>query len=323
MSEVKNIGVLTSGGDAPGMNAAIRSVVRAGIYNNFKVFGIKRGYNGLISGDINEIGPREVSGILKRGGTILKTARCLDFMKEEGRKKAVSMAGIFGLDAIVVIGGDGSYKGARDISQMGLPVIGIPGTIDNDIASTDYTIGYDTALNTAIEAIDKIRDTSYSHERCSIIEVMGRRAGYIALTIGITAGAEAVVVPEKEFNLDSDVIKPIIKARNAGKTDYIVIVAEGVGKVMEMAQNITDRTGIEARAAILGHIQRGGTPSVYDRYIASLMGVKAIELIKNNDLNRVVSFKNDKLIGIEINEAIEMKKTIEPEILNISKILAI
>lgn len=323
MSEIKNIGVLTSGGDAPGMNAAIRAVVRAGIYNNLNVFGIKRGYNGLISGEITEIGAREVSGVLRRGGTILKTARCLEFMKEEGRKKAISMAGVFGLDAIVVIGGDGSYKGARDISKLGLPVIGIPGTIDNDISSTDYTIGFDTALNTALEAIDKIRDTSYSHERCSLIEVMGRSAGYIALTIGITSGAEAVVVPEKEFNLDTDIIRPIIDARNSGKTDYIVIVAEGIGGVMDIAKDITERTGIEARATILGHVQRGGTPSVQDRYIASLMGVKAIELIKNKELNRVVSLKNDKIVGIEINEALDMKKTLDPHIVSISKMLAI
>jgi 6-phosphofructokinase 1 len=323
MKKIKNIGVLTSGGDAPGMNAAIRAVVRAGFYHGFEVYGIRKGYNGLITGDVHRIDPRDVSGIIKRGGTFLKTARCKEFMEEAGQKKAVAMAGVFGLDVIVVIGGDGSYKGAYEVSKHGLPVICMPGTIDNDIASTDYTIGYDTALNTAQDAIDKIRDTSYSHERCSVLEVMGRRAGYIALTIGITVGAESIVIPEKEFNLEIDILRPLIEARNRGKADFIVVVAEGVGKVMDIAKNITERTGIEARATILGHIQRGGSPTVHDRYMASLMGAKAVDLIKEGRLNQVVCFKNDEIIGVEIGEALSMKKTLDPAIIKTSKVLSI
>jgi 6-phosphofructokinase 1 len=323
MRAIKNIGVLTSGGDAPGMNATIRAVVRAGFYSGLDVYGIKKGFNGLITGDIHKIDPRDVSGIIKRGGTILKTARCKEFMEEEGQKKAVSMAGVFGLDAVVVIGGDGSYRGALEMSRHGLSVICLPGTIDNDIGSTDYTIGYDTALNTAQDAIDKIRDTSYSHERCSVLEVMGRRAGYIALTIGITVGAESIVIPEKEFQLEADVLRPLIEARNRGKADFIVVVAEGVGGVMDIAKSITERTGIEARATILGHIQRGGSPTVHDRYMASLMGAKAVELLKAGQLNQVVCAKDDKILGVPIEEALQMKKTLDPAIVKISKVLSI
>lgn len=323
MASIKNIGVLTSGGDAPGMNAAIRAVVRAGFYNGFNVYGIRKGYNGLITGDIHKMDPRDVSGIIKMGGTVLKTARCKEFMDIEGQKKAVSMARVFGLDAVVVIGGDGSFKGALEVSKLGLPVIGMPGTIDNDIASTDYTIGYDTALNTAQDAIDKIRDTSYSHERCSVLEVMGRRAGYLALTIGITVGAEAIVIPEKEFNLETDVLRPLVDARNRGKADFIVVVAEGVGKVLDIAQDITDKTGIEARTTILGHIQRGGSPTVYDRYMASLMGEKAVSLIAEGALNQIVGFKDNKVIGIDIEKALKMEKRLSPELIRISKVLSI
>ncbi len=323
MASIKNIGVLTSGGDAPGMNAGIRAVVRAGFYNGFNVYGIRKGYNGLITGDIHKMDPRDVSGIIKMGGTVLKTARCKEFMDIEGQKKAVSMARVFGLDAVVVIGGDGSFKGALEVSKLGLPVIGMPGTIDNDIASTDYTIGYDTALNTAQDAIDKIRDTSYSHERCSVLEVMGRRAGYLALTIGITVGAEAIVIPEKEFNLETDVLRPLVDARNRGKADFIVVVAEGVGKVLDIAQDITDKTGIEARTTILGHIQRGGSPTVYDRYMASLMGEKAVSLIAEGALNQIVGFKDDKVIGIDIEKALKMEKSLSPELIRISKVLSV
>lgn len=323
MREIKNIGVLTSGGDAPGMNAAIRSVVRTGTYHGIRVYGIRKGYNGLITGDIHKIDPRDVSGIIKQGGTVLKTARCKAFMEEEGQKKAVSMAAVFALDAVVVIGGDGSYQGALALSRLGLPVMCLPGTIDNDIACTDYTIGYDTALNTAQEAIDKIRDTSFSHERCSVLEVMGRRAGYIALTLGITVGAEAIVIPEKTFHIENDVIRPLVEARNRGKSDFIVVVAEGVGGVNEIAKQITEKTGIEARTTILGHIQRGGSPTVQDRYMASLMGAKAVELLKKNKSNRAICAHKDQIIDIELEKALSMKKKIDPEIIRMSKVLSV
>lgn len=323
MSEIKTIGVLTSGGDAPGMNAAIRAVVRAGIYHGFKVMGIRKGYNGLINGDITEMNPRSVSDIIHRGGTILQTARCPEFVTEEGVKKAITMAKVFGIDAIVVIGGDGSYRGARDLSKMGMGVIGLPGTIDNDIGCTEYTIGYDTAMNTVQDAIDKIRDTAYSHERCSVLEVMGRHAGYIALNVGIAGGAEAVVLPEKEFDLNKDIIKPIIEGRNRGKKHYVVIVAEGVGGAIEIAKEIETKTGVEARATILGHIQRGGSPTVYDRVMASQMGVKAVEVLKQGIVNRIVALKDNKLVDIEINEALDTKKTIEDDLINLSKMLSL
>lgn len=323
MSGIRTIGVLTSGGDAPGMNAAIRAVVRAGIYYGFKVMGIRKGYNGLINGDITEMSLRSVSDIIHRGGTILQTARCPEFKTEQGLAKAISMAKIFGIDAIVVIGGDGSYRGARDLSRLGMNVIGIPGTIDNDIGCTDYTIGFDTALNTVQDAIDKIRDTAYSHERCSVLEVMGRRAGYIAVNVGIAGGAEAILIPEKEYDLDKDIIKPIIEGRNRGKKNYVVIVAEGVGGAIEIAKQIEEKTGIEARATILGHIQRGGSPTVYDRVMASMMGVKAVELIKEGIVNRIVSLKDNKLVDFDINEALEMTKVLDDKIIDLNTILSL
>lgn len=326
MSQVRKIGVLTSGGDAPGMNAAIRSVVRAGLYYGFRVYGIRKGYEGLINGDIEEMNARSVGDILHKGGTILQTARSPRFTTEEGQKKAVSMANVFDLDAIVVIGGDGSHRGARDLSKHGINVIGIPGTIDNDIGSTDYTIGFDTALNTVQDALDKIRDTAYSHERCSILEVMGRHAGYIALNVGISGGAEAVILPEMASSLDIDkeVIKPIIEARNRGKKHYIVIVAEGVeGKAIEIEKAITEKTGLEARATILGHIQRGGSPTVHDRVTASVMGVRAVEILMNDGKNRIIAIKDGKLVDIDIDEALEMKKSIDEEMVKISKILSL
>lgn len=323
MPEVKTIGVLTSGGDAPGMNPAIRAVVRAGIYYGYKVMGIRKGYNGLINGDITEMSLRSVSDIIHRGGTILQSARCPEFKTEKGLEKAMSMSRIFGIDALVVIGGDGSYRGARDLSKYGMNVIGIPGTIDNDIACTDYTIGFDTALNTVQDALDKIRDTAYSHERCSVLEVMGRHAGYIAVNVGIAGGAEAILIPEKKFNFDRDIIKPIIEGRNRGKKNYVVIVAEGVGGAIEIAKEIEEKTGIEARATILGHIQRGGSPTVYDRVMASRMGVRAVELIKQGKANRIVAFKNDRLVDYDINEALEMTKTLDEEMINLNNILSL
>jgi 6-phosphofructokinase 1 len=326
MGEIKTIGVLTSGGDAPGMNAAIRSVVRTGIYHGFNVMGIRKGYNGLISGDIFEMDLRRVSDIIHRGGTILQTARCPAFKTEEGIKKGISMAQVFGIDALVVIGGDGSFRGARDMSNFGMKVACIPGTIDNDIGCSDYTIGYDTALNTVQDALDKIRDTAYSHERCSVLEVMGREAGYIALNVGIACGAEVVLLPEKPFDFNKDIIKPIIEGRNRGKKHYIVINAEGIGDDMgalEIAKKIEEITGIEARGTVLGHIQRGGSPTVRDRVMASRMGALATELLSKGIYNQVIAYKDHILQGIEINEALEMKKSIDETMIELSKILAL
>jgi 6-phosphofructokinase 1 len=323
MDNARSIGVLTSGGDAPGMNAAIRAVVRSGIHYGFKVMGIRKGYNGLINGDIFEMSLRSVSDIVHRGGTVLRTARCLQFKTEEGIQQGVAMARVFGLDSLVVIGGDGSFRGAKDLSAHGLKVIGIPGTIDNDIGCSEYTIGYDTALNTVQDALDKIRDTAYSHERCSVLEVMGRKAGYIALNVGIACGAEVVLLPEKKFDFDKDIIKPIIEGRNRGKKHYIVIVAEGVGGAIEVAKEIEKITGIESRATILGHIQRGGSPTVYDRVMAGKMGAKAIELLKDGIGNCVIAFKDNRVVDIEINEALEMKKEIDDKLIELSRILSL
>lgn len=323
MENIRSIGVLTSGGDAPGMNAAIRAVVRSGIHYGFKVMGIRKGYNGLINGDIFEMSLRSVSDIVHRGGTVLQTARCLQFKTEEGIQQAAAMARVFGLDSIVVIGGDGSFRGAKDLSAHGLKVIGIPGTIDNDIGCSEYTIGYDTALNTVQDALDKIRDTAYSHERCSVLEVMGRKAGYIALNVGIACGAEVVLLPEKKFEFDKDIIKPIIEGRNRGKKHYIVIVAEGVGGALDVAKEIEKITGIESRATILGHIQRGGSPTVYDRVMAGKMGAKAVELLKDGIGNRVIALRDNRVVDIEINEALDMTKEIEDDLIKLSRILSL
>ena len=319
----KRIGVLTSGGDAPGMNAAIRAVVRAGIYYGYEVFGIENGYSGLLAGNISPMTLRSVSEIINRGGTILKTSRCPEFETEAGIKKGAEMARLFKLDAVIVIGGDGSFRGARDLSKEGSPVIGIPGTIDNDVSCTDYTIGYDTALNTVKDAIDKIKDTAYSHERCSIIEVMGRDAGYIALNCAIAGGAEACLLPEKPLNIDEDVIKQIIGHRNRGKEHFIIVVAEGVGRTNEIAARIEETLGITPTVSVLGYIQRGGNPTVRDRVNASLMGVKAVELIKNDDANRIVASRAGQIVGLPIDEALAMKKTISEYEILASNILAL
>jgi len=323
MSEIKTIGVLTSGGDAPGMNAAIRAVVRTGIYHGFKVMGIYKGYNGLINGDMFEMDMRSVSDIIHRGGTILKTVRCQAFKTEEGIQKAVSMAQVFGLDAIVVIGGDGSFRGARELSKHGVKVMGIPGTIDNDIGCSDYTIGYDTCLNTVQDALDKIRDTAYSHERCSVLEVMGRHAGYIALNVGIASGAEVIILPERPFDFNKDIIKPIIEGRNRGKKHYIVIIAEGVGGALPLAEKIEQITQIETRATILGHIQRGGSPTVRDRVVASVMGAKATELLANGVYNQIIAMKDDRVVGIDIDEALDSTKEMDKDLMELSRILSL
>jgi len=323
MNSVKTVAVLTSGGDAPGMNAAVRAVVRTGIYNGLKVLGIKKGYEGLLRGDIEEMTLRSVGDIIQKGGTILQTARSKEFTTKSGLEKAMSMAKIFDIDALVVIGGDGSYRGAKDLSELGMNVIGIPGTIDNDIACTEYTIGYDTAMNTVLDAIDKIRDTSYSHERCSVLEVMGRNAGWIAVNCGIAGGAEAIILPEKEFDIDKDIIIPIVEGRNRGKKHYLVIVAEGVGGAVEIAKYIEEKTEITTRATILGYIQRGGSPTVTDRVMASRMGAMAINLLLEGKKNRIIAVRDGKLTDLEINEALNMEKTIDGDLIDLSRILAL
>lgn len=323
MQSIKNIAVLTSGGDAPGMNAAVRAVVRTGIYNDLNVYGIYKGYEGLLNGDIEQLQLRSVGDIIQRGGTVLQTARSQEFATEAGLKKAMSMAKVFNIDALIVIGGDGSYRGAKDLAELGMNCIGIPGTIDNDIASTDYTIGYDTAMNTVLDAIDKIRDTSYSHERCSVLEVMGRNAGWIAVNCGIAGGAEAIILPEEEFNIDEDIILPIVEGRNRGKKHYLVIVAEGVGGAVDIAKYIEEKTKIVTRATILGYIQRGGTPTVSDRVMASRMGAHAVNCLLGGKQNRIVSLKDNRLVDIDLVEALNMKKTIDKELINLSKILAL
>lgn len=303
----KTIGVLTSGGDAPGMNAAVRAVVRAAIKKGMRVIGIKRGYNGLINGDMIEMNMRSVSDIIQRGGTVLYTARCLEFKEEPGVLKAKETCIKTGIDGLVVIGGDGSFRGAADLSRKGIPCVGIPGTIDNDIDCTEYTVGYDTAMNTAMEMIDKIRDTSQSHDRCSVVEVMGRRAGYIALNTGIACGATCILVPELEYRI-SDVIEKIKTAQKLGKQNFIILVAEGVGGVNEIAKQIEDATGIESRSTVLGHVQRGGNPTVRDRVAASQLAYHAVELLDKGIGNRVVGFQKDKVVDFDIQEALSMKK---------------
>ncbi len=308
---MKTIGVLTSGGDAPGMNAAVRAVVRSGCENGMRVMGIRRGYNGLMYGDMYEMNLRSVSNIINRGGTILYSARSPEFTTEEGMKKAIDTCKEVGLDGIVVIGGDGSFRGARDLSLRGIPCVGIPGTIDNDIACSDYTIGFDTSMNTVMEMVDRLRDTTESHDRCSVVEVMGRRAGYIALNAGIACGATTILIPEVDFDFERDVIERMRRTQKTGKKHFVIIVAEGVGGVVEMAEKIQNVTGIESRATILGHVQRGGSPTVRDRVSASLMGCKAVDLLKDGIGNRVVAMKKEDIVDYDIFEALNMKKSID------------
>ena len=303
----KTIGILTSGGDSPGMNAAVRAVTRAAISKGMKVIGIERGYNGLINGETRELGARDVSDIIQRGGTILYTARCKEFREEAGVLKAKQRCLDLGLDGIVVIGGDGSFRGAAALSAKGIPCVGLPGTIDNDIQCTDYTIGYDTAMNTVVEMVDKIRDTAQSHDRCSIVEVMGRGAGYIALNTGIAVGAIAVVIPEKTITTD-EIVERIEKSRASGKQHYIIVVSEAIGNSEALAKEIQERTGIESRATILGHVQRGGSPTLRDRVAASRMGAYAVDLLEKGIGNRVVGMNRDEVIDVDIQEALSMKK---------------
>ena len=308
---MKSIAVLTSGGDAPGMNPAVRAVVRTACQRGIKVYGVDRGYTGLINGDIHEMNLRSVSDIITRGGTILYSARCPEFKTEEGLQKAVATCKKFGIDGMVIIGGDGSFRGARDLSLRGIPCIGLPGTIDNDISCTDYTIGYDTCLNTIVQMVDRIRDTSESHDRCTVVEVMGRGAGYLALEAGIAVGATSIIVPEVEYDIERDVIARIREFQKTGKKHFIVIVAEGVGGTAEIAKKIEAETGVESRATILGHVQRGGSPTARDRIMASQMGSRAVDLLTQGIGNRVVGIRDNKVVDFDIFEALKMTKTID------------
>lgn len=313
----KTIGVLTSGGDAPGMNAAVRAVTRAALRKGFRVVGIRRGYNGLLNGDMVELAARDVSDIIQRGGTEIFTARCPEFKDWEYVLKAKEVCEKANMAGVVVIGGDGSFRGAADLSKAGIPCVGLPGTIDNDIQCSEYTIGYDTAMNTVMELVDKLRDTSHSHERCAVVEVMGRGAGHIALNTGIAVGATAVLVPEVEFNF-RDIVDKIKSGRETGKEQFIIIVAEGVGGTEDLAKRIQAETGIESRATILGHVQRGGSPTVRDRVVASEMGYYAVELLEKGIGNRVVGMKDGKVYDVDIQEALSMKKPFDERLYKIA-----
>ncbi len=323
MSAIKTIGVLTSGGDAPGMNAAIRAVARAAAYHGITCLGIRRGYNGLINGDVVELNARSVNGIISKGGTMLFTARCPEFVTETGFEKAVSTCKYLGLDGIVTIGGDGTFRGARDLANRGIHTIGVPATIDNDISSTQYSIGFDTACNTALDAIDKLRDTMQSHERCSVVEVMGHNAGHLALHVGIACGAQAVLVPEKPFDFQRDVVEKIRAGRINKRSHYIIIQAEGVGNSIEITNRIIEETGIDTRLTILGHIQRGGSPTARDRVMASRFGAYAVQTLLAGETNRVVCLNNGEICNIDINKALEMKRDIQEDMYLTSKIMSI
>lgn len=318
---MKTIAVLTSGGDAPGMNAAIRAVVRTGLEKGLKVMGIQRGYNGLINGEIFEMDTHSVSDIIHRGGTILRTARCEEFRTEQGRAKAAKILKAFGIDGLVVIGGDGSFHGAQLLSKLGINTVGLPGTIDNDLAYTDYTIGFDTSINTVLDAINKLRDTSTSHERVSVVEVMGRNCGDIALYTGVAGGAESIIIPEKEYNADK-LCKQILQGKLKGKMHNLVLLAEGVGGANELAKYIEDVTGIETRSTILGHIQRGGSPTCMDRILASRMAYKAVELLISDKSSRVVGIKNGEIIDMDIDEALAVERSFDEELYEIATTLS-
>ena len=320
---VKRIAVLTSGGDAPGMNAAVRAVVRTAINRGLEVYGVYRGYNGLIHDDMVEMNLRSVSDIIHRGGTMLYTARSPEFHSEEGMQKAIANCRARGIDGVVVIGGDGTFRGAQDLTRRGLPCIGIPGTIDNDISCCEHTIGYDTALNTCMEMIDKLRDTAQSHDRCSVVEVMGRHAGYLALNVGIACGATSIIVPEIEFDFDRDIIGRIEATAKTHKKHFIIIVAEGVGGVLDIARDIEKRTGIESRATILGHVQRGGSPTLRDRVLASQMGNHAVRLLLEGKSNRVVTIQSDRILDYDIESALAMKKPFDRDLYEMAQEISI
>ena len=310
---VRRIGVLTSGGDAPGMNAAVRSVVRAAIFRGIEVVGIRRGWNGLINGDIIRLDEKSVAHIINRGGTILYTARSEEFRTPEGQQRAVNTCKLLGLDGIVAIGGDGTFRGALALSQHGISVVGIPGTIDNDIACTNYCIGFDTAANTAIECIDRLRDTMQSHERCSVVEVMGRNAGHLALYVGLAVGATAVLVPEQQEDFQKEIIEKIRNARLNGFTHYMVVVAEGAGSAYDVAKKIKEEICIEPRVTVLGHIQRGGTPTARDRVTATRMGYRAVDILASGGTNRVICINDGRMCDIDIEEGLALRKGIDQE----------
>lgn len=310
---VKRIGILTSGGDAPGMNAAVRAVVRTALGKGIECVGIRRGWNGLINSDFFPMDSDSVSHILDRGGTILFTARSEEFINEGGRKKAVATCKLLGLDGIVAIGGDGTFRGAQELSKCGVSVVGIPGTIDNDIVCTDYSIGFDTAANTAVECIDKLRDTMQSHERCAVVEVMGRHAGYLALYVGVAVGATAVLVPEHPYDFKVQVADNIRHARLNGKTNFMIVVAEGAASAVEVGRQIQEELALDPRVTILGHIQRGGSPTAKDRVMATRMGYEAVRVLAEGKTNRVICAKDDQIIDLDIDEGLAMKKTLNSE----------
>lgn len=318
-NEIKTIGVLTSGGDAPGMNAAIRAVVRSALYKGMRVMGIRRGFNGLITSDMYEMHIRSVSEIIHRGGTILYTARSKEFETEEGMEKARQVCLENGIDGLVTIGGDGTFRGARDMCDRGIACIGIPGTIDNDVSCSDYTIGFDTAMNTAMEMVDKLRDTTQSHNRCSVVEVMGHNSGYLASEVGIACGALTIILPEVEFDIDRDIVNRMLHTQRTGKKHFIIIKAEGsAGDANELSAEIQKRTGVDTRATILGHVQRGGRPTIRDRVMASEMGFHAVNLLEQGIGNRVVAYKNGEITDFGITEGLAMTKTINKQLLEMS-----
>ncbi len=319
---MKTIGILTSGGDAPGMNAAIRAVVRSGIYNDFKIMGIRQGYSGLINGEVYEMNLSSVADIIHRGGTMLRSSRSEEFMTDKGFKKALNIMEVFGIDGLIVLGGDGTLRGARKLTNAGIPTIGIPCTIDNDCGYSDYTIGFYTAVETVVDAISKIRDTSTSHGRANVIEVMGRDCGDIALYAGVAGGAESIIIPEVEFDID-EVCKRAIQGKNRGKLHHIIVLAEGVGNAYDVSKAIVEKTGIDTRVTILGYIQRGGTPTSFDRIMASRMGSRAIELLNEGKSGRALGIKCNKVIDLDITEALVMKKEFNIEMYNTSKVLSI
>ena len=323
MEKQKTIGILTSGGDAPGMNAAVRAVVRTAIHKGMKVFGIRRGYSGLIKGDYFEMDRTSVSDIINRGGTVLYTARCPEFATQEGIAKGVKTCKDLGLDGMVVIGGDGSFRGARDLSLAGIPTVGIPGTIDNDISSSEYSIGFDTAINTVVDCVDKIRDTSQSHDRCSVVEVMGHGAGDIAIYAGIACGALTVIVPERKFDFQKDIIQKMKDTLATGKHHFIILVSEKSVDSAELTQKIEKETGITSRLTVLGHTQRGGSPTARERVIASQFGYHAVELLEKGVGNRVIGMKDNKIVDYDILEGLAMKKKFNTQLFDMAHIISL
>ncbi|WP_153123960.1 6-phosphofructokinase [Peribacillus tepidiphilus] len=319
---MKRIGVLTSGGDSPGMNAAVRAVVRKAIYHNLEVYGIYHGYQGLINGDIRKLELGSVGDIIQRGGTILFSARCPEFKTEEGQLKGIEQLKKHGIEGLVVIGGDGSYMGAKALTERGFPCVGVPGTIDNDIPGTEFTIGFDTALNTVIDAIDKIRDTATSHERTYVIEVMGRDAGDIALWAGLAGGAESIIIPEENYNME-DIVAKLKRGHERGKKHSIIVVAEGVGSGVEIGKKIEEMTNFDTRVTVLGHVQRGGSPTAVDRVLASRLGARAVELLIEGKGGRAVGIEKNQLVDYDIIEALSKKHVIDMNMYKLSQELSI